>query len=113
MGDLFGGVFTAYSVIGIVGENDIDDEIFQGFFVFLGFDGKQIFLLCEPAMSPKSDSFDTKTDLGNDTGIKLLFGGEQNDLDSPESPVLRKKYDWRIPKLKNTKALFFSTFISK
>jgi hypothetical protein len=39
LGDLFGSIFSSFSVVGIVGESDIDDVFFQGFFVPFGFKG--------------------------------------------------------------------------
>ena len=73
LGDLFGSIFPAFPVVGIVGENDIDDEVFQGFFVSIGygfgFDGTECFLLDVPSMPPKPNGFDIETDLGSDVDV--------------------------------------------
>jgi hypothetical protein len=76
LSDLFGRVFSAYAVVGIIGENDIDDKIFQGFVISLGFDGLEIFLLGEPPMSPGTDGLYAQTDLRDDVYVVLMVGGK-------------------------------------
>jgi hypothetical protein len=89
LGDLFGRIFPTNAVVGIVGEDDVDDEIFQGFCVALGFDGVEIFLLGVPSMPPGTNGLYAQTDLRDDVNVVLMVGGKQNDLNA-SNEVLRR-----------------------
>jgi len=74
--DLFGCVFSPFAVVGIVGENNIDDKIVQGFFVPLLFDGSKLFGLLVPTVPPSADGFNAQTDLRSDLLVVVCIGGK-------------------------------------
>ena len=70
LSDLFRGIISTFAVVGIVGEHDLGDKFPQGFFVTVGFDGIDFFLLGIPTLSPSPNTPLAQLDLRSD----LLIG---------------------------------------